>query len=327
MAEHSKFLAWPSIGKLSDVGYHARGRKIKYNAKVKLHGTNAGIRVDKPDYDEPTPERDFFIRVTAQSRSRDLGVGKDDNFGFCEFVREHGHLLKPCHNRYDTVLFGEWYGSNIQPGVALSKVPEKHFALYAAVLDGNYVVDDPASLSELAGDFPCTVLPWYFHDDIEIDFDFPSQEVVEMINREVEAIDKFCPYAWGVHGAEGAGEGLVFYPREGSSSLENLGHHMFKAKGASHRVNGGKSAASLKPVASADVIAFVDSVLTEARYAQALHELQLTRGEVARTSEFIRWCVADVLKENQHELAASGLDARSVNKALGTRAAKWFTGT
>lgn len=316
----SQFTTWPSIGKLHDAqssALRARLPRVTYRAKVKLHGTNAAIRVDADG------------TVTAQSRTKDLTPGKDtDNFGFAAWV----DAVVPCITRRakDYVLFGEWYGCGVQKGVALAQLTTKHFAVFAALYDGQLLVC-PVAIAGLVGGQWCDVLNWVRGADNTYVFDFSSDTtnelVVARLNAEVEAIDKECPWALAVHGLRGPGEGVVLFPElpDEDLILETFARLSFKAKGESHRTSG-KSAASLRAPASGDVVDFVNSVLTPARLDQGVSELLqlgVPRG-AANTSQFLKWIGNDVQRECAGELEASSLDWKAVSKILAGRAAKWW---
>lgn len=311
----SKFVAWPHIGKLHDAQKNARGATIAYRAKVKLHGTNAAVRIE-PDG-----------TVTAQSRNRDLRPD-DDNFGFAQFVKERADAFRKHGGPVTVVLFGEWVGPGVQKGVALAQIPEKHFAVFAVVacdLVGERF--DADAFSEIPG-----VSPLQWTDGDPYTFDFMSSDndaVLERINSEVEAIDKLCPWTLKRYGISGPGEGLVFYPQAQSGSmltLKQFSQLAFKAKGETHRT-AGKRAVSLRAAATPDIVEFVNSVLTPARLEQGVYELAqfgITR-EPAHTSQFLKWVGNDVQRECAGELEASGLEWKQVSKILAGRAAKWFT--
>ena len=84
-------------------------QRVTYRAKVKLHGTNAGV--------QRTPEG----LLECQSRERLITPG-DDHCGFARWVDSHRNEwlagLSP-----GTVVFGEWGGPGVMGGVALSRIP------------------------------------------------------------------------------------------------------------------------------------------------------------------------------------------------------------
>lgn len=121
-----EFQGFPSIKRLS--------RDIIITEK--LDGTNAQIYIElraNVPQDELDSANAPFLSVQkdgidyvmlAGSRSRWLGKGKDDNFGFGEWVGKYSEeLLKLGPGRH----FGEWYGKGIQRGYGLTN---KRFSLF-----------------------------------------------------------------------------------------------------------------------------------------------------------------------------------------------------
>jgi hypothetical protein len=121
-----EFQGFPSIKRLS--------RDIIITEK--LDGTNAQIYIELRD-NVPQDELDSGVApfmsvqrdgidyvMLAGSRTRWLGKGKYDNFGFGEWVGKHSdELLKLGPGRH----FGEWYGKGIQRGYGLTN---KRFSLF-----------------------------------------------------------------------------------------------------------------------------------------------------------------------------------------------------
>ena len=102
----------------------------------KLDGTNAQIyielraavpqeEIDSGGFPFMSLEKDGLDYVMlAGSRSRWLGKGKDDNFGFGEWVGNNAkELLELGPGKH----FGEWWGKGIQRGYGLDK---KKFSLF-----------------------------------------------------------------------------------------------------------------------------------------------------------------------------------------------------
>ena len=128
----------------NDVVRHARKHPDKYKGEtmfegtVKLHGTNAGILVG-PDVYQP------------QSRSRTLTV-EQDNYGFAawalrpdikkamqrvsENIRHFNDYFieEPIPDDQPLIIYGEWIGPGIQNGVAISKLSERQFVIFAAAV-------------------------------------------------------------------------------------------------------------------------------------------------------------------------------------------------
>jgi hypothetical protein len=111
----------------------------------KIDGTNAAVGIVKmgaEDLDENSDPIDTNLvtmqevevdgewgiyGLYAQSRNKLIFHGKQDNYGFAQWVHENRtelvqHLGEGLH-------FGEWWGSGIQRGYGLQK-GEKHFSLF-----------------------------------------------------------------------------------------------------------------------------------------------------------------------------------------------------
>ena len=101
-----KNLNYPRIhGALSNVNH-----KLKYGLKVKLHGTNACVRIEADG------------KVVAQKRSSDI-VAPADNSGFRAWVESEERYFGNLANcAFDTYIYGEWCGSGIQNNVAIAFV-------------------------------------------------------------------------------------------------------------------------------------------------------------------------------------------------------------
>lgn len=115
------FIPFPKIARLN--------REIVITEKI--DGTNAGVQI--------VPEADAHGQtvlgtvatvdghlIYAQSRTRLVWPGKQDNFGFAGWVRENAaELVRLGPGTH----FGEWWGSGIQRGYGLPK-GEKRFSLF-----------------------------------------------------------------------------------------------------------------------------------------------------------------------------------------------------
>jgi hypothetical protein len=238
------------------------------------------------------------------------------------------------------IVYGEWCGPGIQKGVAISEIPRKSFVVFAArPLDGSdQLIVEPEELEGLVSGIPDVyVLPWYsrpchhgcdtnVHAKLDIDWKHSNEELtttIAPVNDWVAEVETKDPWVKTVFNVEGTGEGLVFYPVStphlGFESFTNL---CFKAKGEKH-----KNIATAKPVqvsaeSAASVDAFCSLVLTPARLEQGA----TTVGgfDLKMTGKFIAWVTGDVQKECQDELAASFLEWKQVQKAVGDKARAWY---
>jgi hypothetical protein len=121
----------------------------------------------------------------------------------------------------------------------------------------------------------------------------------------------------------------VFYPvqvggQAPPASPDKLAQLMWKAKGEKHRTAGTKVAAQVDAAVVASVEEFVSLMVTQARLEQGLGAVCGGTREPKSTGAFLAWVAADVQKESQAELAASGLTWQQVEKAVQQRARVWF---
>lgn len=288
---------------------------VTYQSKVKLHGTNAAVQCHADG------------TVVAQSRSGVI-TPENDNMGFARWVAENA---EHWGNRSGLVFFGEWCGPGIQKGVAISQVPAKTFAVFAAmsIPDEALLITEPNDLIHFVPQIPNVhVLPWS-GVTVQIDWTWSTEELqakADHINEHVEKIEACDPWVKAIFGVEGTGEGLVFYPTSSHKGRTNFSNLSFKAKGEAHRVVKQPKAATVDPQVAQSIDDFVSLVLTEARLEQGAGVVNGDSGEFdkRRTGDFVRWILADLVKETQDELEAAGLTMAQVQKSLSSRASRWY---
>jgi len=370
-----KFMPWPEIEGFHNIRkfirvdpgewWHKREllagtSVVSYKAKVKLHGTNAAVRISADG------------TVTAQSRTNII-TPENDNAGFARWVKANEAEWKktaavpsktdPADHYLNMVFFGEWIGPGIQKNVAVSEIPKKSFAVFAMKILGKDEEEllfevEPSriamylgksgikfALSEEANLPDVYILPWY-EKSIDIDWKQTDEELTKTIapiNDWVMAIEANDPWVDATFGVKGTGEGLVFYPISDAhkNSFEHFTNLCFKAKGEKHKNIATAKAVQVSAEAAASIDAFVAMVLTPARLEQgarailgehkhedALKCLFCTTGaltyDMKNTGKFVNWVSADVEKETQDELAASGLTWKEVQKPVSDKARAWF---
>ena len=169
MSGHAKF---PKIGGFHNVvktmEYRAEyeGQSLapqKYRAKLKLHGANMAVRIQQDG------------GLTCQSRNQDLEAG---GFQFPLFVKERtayfSGLANPAH---ELVVFGEWAGSGIQRSVAVSKIEQKVFFVFAVmerVETGQHYIFEPSDIEKILTQHSplppqMIIIPW-FAEAVTLDF-------------------------------------------------------------------------------------------------------------------------------------------------------------
>ncbi len=359
------FIPWPEIEGFHNIRKYTApaahpeilngNSVVNYRCKVKLHGTNAAVQVAEDG------------SITPQSRESLLSLEKD-NAGFARWVTATcmhmpGHGPQHCwDNAKGYIIFGEWCGPGIQKGVAVSNLPKKVFAIFAArPLDGSdRIIVEPEELEKLVTpqlkEYGVYILPWYTHPvahgsdtrayaQVDVDWSASSEvltKIVDKINVWVGQVEASDPWVKETFGIDGTGEGLVFYPRSAEHlKYTDFSNLVFKAKGEKHKNIATAKPAQVDASVAASVDAFVDMVLTPARLEQGArailgehkHEDKLsclfcTTGaltyDMKNTGKFVNWVSADVEKETQDELAASGLTFKQVQQAITTKARAWY---
>jgi hypothetical protein len=341
---------WPSIESFHNVRkaiakypHICKDRfKVTYRGKIKLHGTNACVQIVAHDNGAP-PEMD----VLAQSRTAILDINHD-NAGFAawvqkteknwkaviwHFVRKVANNFVPGSRVQSVCFFGEWCGKGIQKGTAINNIEGKILAIFGVMIVTDkqelpIFISDPATILMFLPTVPDTYVLPFLDEGITIDFSKSAdelQETVALINERVDAVEKCDPWVKETFGAEGIGEGIVYYPvssvHAGRESFSNLS---FKAKGEKHKVVRQKKAVQVDPETAASISDFAELVLTDARLEQGVTEGCGGEYDTKKIGPFIGWVTKDVNKECQSELEASGLTWKQVSKVVSARARTWY---
>lgn len=318
---------------------------VNYRCKVKLHGTNAAVQLHEKG------------EIVCQSRESIITPEKD-NAGFARWVMTNKEKWNRAIDKAYTsgllgyIIYGEWCGPGIQKGVAVANLPKKCFAVFAArifsataapELGSDNLIVEPEELRDLVKGIPDVyVLDWHtrtchygcdtrIYAQVNVDWSASSEEltkITEEINGWVSEVEASDPWTKEVFGIEGTGEGLVFYP----CSKEHLGYAnfsnlVFKAKGEKHKNIATAKPAQVDASVAAGIDAFVAMVLTEARLEQGATKVSADGAltySMKDTGKFVSWVSADVEKETQDELTASGLTFKQVQKAISDKARAWY---
>jgi hypothetical protein len=323
---------YPKIEKLTGFIYQAQRsqslegkRTVALIGTAKLHGTHADVVI----------ESDGSIRF--QSRNRlNLSPGKDDNQGFAAFASMRKKEWLDLKHRYiqrfralnpDTVLdteqvliAGEWCGSGIMKGVAVSKLPPL-FVVFSVQINGDWVLD------EEYGDISCEEArifniskAGFFHHDFQFDDTEASEAIIQAL---VEKVEKECPFGAAL-GVSGKGEGIVWKPRDCYQNPELW----FKTKGDSFAVS---KSHKLPPSAMAmenrkRVENFAHSVVTEQRLEQGwayLEEMKHPQN-MSGLRKFLEWVNKDVLAEEVREMEKFQVEKAQLGPAIAMVAKPWF---
>lgn len=284
-----------------------------YIGTVKLHGTNAGIRL--------TPSG----KLVAQSRNRILAVD-NDNYGFAQFVaereseiREIFAQLQPVTNSdSDVTLYGELVGKGIQSNVSVSQL-DLHFVIFNLKVDGEYnplLYPLPDYLkNNNVGIYNIFQIPHY---EVTVDFGDP-QLALDKINELTQQVEDNCP--WGAYrGVSGVGEGIVWVPKQ----HPNISDLWFKTKGGKHsgKVKSKGIKATVSPEKANTIRECIALVLPEWRLSQGIDSLKEIHGELThkQIGEYIKWVNQDIIKEELDTVIQNGLEWGDVAKVVSTHA-------
>ncbi len=266
----------------------------------------------------------------AQSRTQVI-TPQSDNMGFAKWVDSTKSYWASISRPLPITVFGEWCGAGIMKGTAISQIGKKVFAVFAIAVEEvngqQTLITHPDALSDILNT-PCEnvhVLPWY-GEEVTIDFSKPSQllEVVEKLNKVVEEIEPSDPWVKSVFGVEGTAEGVVYYPKAGLAQvMKEYGDFAFKAKGDKHKTVKSKEAVQIAPEVAANVDAFVNMFVTEARCEQGLAAIGVPL-EMKNVGNFLKWIAKDVKKESIAELEASNLSWEDVQRQVQGAGKTWF---
>jgi len=328
----AKMYSFPEIKKLNDTGhsvtettrfngFDSNGNPIydmikplpivPFTGTTKIHGTNAGI-----GYNISTNT------LWAQSRSHVLSE-ESTNSGFYTYVMSHKSYFINMLNTispYPVVVYGEWCGSGIQKGVAVSKL-QKRFIVFAIKIIED--VKNPTWLSrnDIEKFFSPEHFVWnvYCFETWEIQIDFndmkATQNIIEAITEKVE---KECP-AGKYFGVSGIGEGVVW---------SNPEFGRFKVKGEKHSSVQGSTLAPIDTEKLNSIDEFVKYAATENRFNQGIEYVFTMNSivpDITQIKKFLAWITVDITKEESNTLKENNLIPEDVMKAVTTKARDWFT--
>ena len=307
------FKKFTSIEKFSDVWVQLGKQEIPeitYREKIKLHGTNAAVRI-------------VDGTVSFQKRTGDI-TPLADNAGFAGWAN-----LVDWKTDKDVIIYGEWAGPGIQKSDAVSSIDKKMFFVFG-VLNGFFMVIDPELIKDYLPEHDqIKIIPWFDEPTtIQSDLTETARKYVDKLNTQVEAIGKEDPYIKEMFGVSGVGEGLVAAPYNPSGvvPVDFYNTFVFKVKSEAHLTQKsatGKSATMYVEVPGS-VKEFCDAFVTDARAEQMVTEHLGGSYSLKGTGTFIKAMNEDVLKESRNELAAMNVEWKLVSKEIGKRAVAWL---
>ncbi len=313
---------------------------VKYRGTVKLHGTNAGVALTA-ESNPPEPQD-----LVAQSRTRALEVGKNDNNGFAQFVHYPTGERETAFRKIEgevrqsagiakeatVVLYGEWIGPGVQGSVAIGKLPDKQFVLFAVKVfeagadedAGGAYVAVPALGDRFAG---LNIFSIVDGPTWELEIDFSSEEsrqaALDKAEELTQAVEGECPWA-ARFGIQGMGEGIVWTPVGDHWGVSDL---FFKTKGVKHKVTKSKKdRPSLAPEVVESIDGFVEFAVTENRLEQGLEAVQEAGHELSQKGigPYLAWVSKDVQRECALELEGNELTWKQVSRAVTKKARDFY---
>lgn len=313
-----EFTRFPSIEgfakSVKNAGFSLQPRVETIGLKIKLHGTNGGIRV-----------KDGC--VVAQSRNRDLPTDdpSNDNAGFGAWVAANADFFRAAQFGPEFIIFGEWAGAGVQDTDAVNMLPGKHFFVFAVRTPTGYLVEPDDIAVGFQGRLDNVhVLPWHAHLAVDMTDGTSLELAAEQISDMTDACGEEDPYIKRMFDVSGPGEGFVgYFCNGGPLTNQQFEERIFKAKTEAHRGRKDKRAATVKFKPS-EANALVLAYATEPRFKQGLNEALNGELSRARTKEFIAWVCRDVAKEAADELAASGMEAKDITGSVAKAAAQWY---
>lgn len=290
---------------------------LEFKGSTKVHGTNCAVVFNKNG------------GYHAQSRERILSL-TSDNMGFAMFVERVIEDLRKTYDAVvaktgttrDVVIFGEWAGPGVQSGVGISMIPNKKMFVF------NITLCDGEDRIELTQDEIKEVL--FRTEDIKTVYDYKTwtvqidfskpHEIQNYLVEETLKVEEECPIA-KEFGFSGIGEGVVYWNHELNLKM--------KIKGEKHSSSKVKT---VKQIAAVDIERmnsaqeFVESVITENRLNQGITKLGEMGLEVdiKNTGVFIKWIVADALKEEHDVIVASSFEIKELTPKMSVIAKNFY---
>jgi tRNA-binding EMAP/Myf-like protein len=313
-------VSWPDIELFSTLVKSIKEtnteRKLSYVSKVKLHGTNAAIQIH--------PNGD----IICQSRTEILSLTKDYK-GFAKWASDNNEYFQKLVGKELVILYGEWCGTGIEKGVALSQIGKKIFAVFAIQYGGMFDINPKTIRNFLPENDNVYVIP--FFNSIHLDFANLLDAQIQEMNSWVHQVEMCDPFVKEFFDISGLGEGLVFYPLPDNVDINSedkiliersfYKDYVFKAKGEKHKVVKHKDPVQIDPEVAKSIEEFVDLFVTENRLEQIFNKVEL---KLENTGKFLKLFSEDVLKESTAELDASKLTWKDVSAAVSVKARNWW---
>lgn len=314
------FDKWTSIDKFSDTIHVVRKmgiNKMVFNRKVKLHGSNAAIRVNKNG------------DIAYQKRTSDV-TPEEDNYGFAAWASSIDWWA--TDHQMDYIIYGEWAGCGINNKDAVTKLSDKYFFVFAVKYKQDeawIMLTEPEHIARfidpVVNKSNIKILP--IIDSIEINFNDQANlnNFVDFINDEVTKIGELDTYIRDEFGIEGVGEGFVLSPKAEPNvdSVWSYNTFTFKVKTEAHSVNKSSKVKSHVVILPSQY-SFVDEFVTPNRCEQMYKEHCGDYYTMKNTPIFMKALIADIEKESVNERAANNIEMKDVSKLIGARGVAWL---
>ncbi len=215
-------------------------------------------------------------------------------------------------NTIKVMLSGEFCGGNIQKGVALTQLP-KMFVIFAVKINEHY--EDLYAYRSIQ--LPDQRIYSIFRvEPFRIPFSLTDSTIPDKLQIITDKVERECPFAKSFN-VVGTGEGVVW-------CLEPYAHRTrfwFKVKGEEHkstRVITLKVKSTEEKAALQDATNIAILALPKPRLQQGLDYLREQHLDVEpkNLSEYLKFIVSDVLKEEADEINEAKLDVSALRKAL-----------
>jgi len=286
---------------------------IEFTGTIKLHGTNAGVGFDGTN-------------IWAQKRTGIITTEKD-NMGFAFFVESNKEVFRKMFENMTfrgkmIVMYGEWCGSSIQKGVAISELEKKFVIFDVKSIDEEgegewYPVNEVAGLSSPDNKiYNIYDFPYY---KLAIDFEHPELAQAQLI-KITEEVEKECPFA-RQFGVSGVGEGVVW------RALHKENVHRFKVKGEKHSTSKVKTLAPIDIEKLKSIEAFVEYAVTENRLNQGIEMVFTSNGldlDIRKMGDFLKWLMGDICKEEMDTMKGNNLEPKDIGKYVSNAGKKWL---
>lgn len=294
---------------------------------VKLHGTHADILVNSKD------------QITLQSRNNLKITKENDNYAFAVMMEQHFPAILRLRNHYrtrfqelnptadvkdgfDLLIAGEWIGSKIQRGVAISTLSRRFVIISAAINhvwlpDADYadIYDENALVYNISRS-------GFYHATLDFN---NLAGTLQYLDTLTEKVERECPFG-STFDVQGPGEGIVWKLED----LPSYTNTWFKVKGEkwapTSKVPEDPIVAALREQQKGVVGAFAERAVSENRLEQGwdyLREMGIERKQ-KEVGAFLKWLNGDINVEERAEIREKGIDNKRLRDAIKDIARPWY---